>query len=132
MAPPAEHVTIAKEQNNSLRRKFSTQNSKYNYKIEQLQSLNHFIYVLIWGYFILAAFYLGILFVGPKASTFSNQYKLIVLLVLVLFPYVVTPIEMFIFRFITYIIETVVGNVYKRPDYQYVIDYSYIPNLFSY
>jgi hypothetical protein len=44
----------------------------------------------------------------------------------------VTPIEMFIFRFITYIIETVVGNVYKRPDYQYVIDYSYIPNLFSY
>ena len=115
-----------------MHKRFSTQYSQYNYKVEQLRQLNHFTYLLIWLYFILAAIYLGIIFVGPKAPEFSYQFKLIVLLVLIFYPYVITPIEMFLFRMFTYLIETVVGNVYKRPDYQYVIDYSYIPNLFSY
>lgn len=123
---------LAKRQNAAMHKRFSTQYSKYNYKVEQLRRLNGFIYILIWIYFILAAIYLGIILVGPKAAEFSYKYKLAVLILLVLFPYIITPIEMFVLRMITYIIESVVGNVYKRPDYEYVIDQTYIPNLFSY
>ena len=123
---------IADAQNDAMRRRFSTHTSAYNYKIGQLQSLNSFIYVLIWAYFILAAIYLWKIYVSSESAQYTFYYKLGILFVLVLFPYVITPIEMFFIRMVAYIVETIVGNVFNRPDYEYVIDYSYIPNVFSY
>lgn len=123
---------IADAQNNAMRRRFSTHTSAYNYKVGQLQSLNSFIYVLIWAYFILAAIYLWKIYVSSESAQYTFYYKLAILIVLVLFPYVITPIEMFFIRMIAYIVETIIGNVFNRPDYEYVIDYSYIPTVFSY
>ena len=65
-------------------------------------------------------------------NIYSFYYKLCVLIVLVIYPYVITPFLMFIYRLIAFIIESAIGNVFSRPDYQYVIDRSYIPNLFKY
>ena len=132
MTVDKKHITLAKRQNDAMRRRYSTQASKHYYKIGQLKSLNGFIYVLIWAYFILAAIYLGRMFVGEDANTYSFFYKMAVLIVLVIFPYVITPIEMFFFRMIAFILEFIVGNIFHRPDYEYVIDYSYIPRIFSY
>jgi len=128
----AEQISMAKHQNKAIERRFSTQNSKYTYKIDQIRSLNNFVYFLIWLYFILVTIYLAIIFVGSKSSKFSFFYKVTVLIVLVLFPYIISPIEMFIVKMLTFIVETVVGDVFKRPDYEYIIDYSYIPEVFSY
>lgn len=125
-------LNLASNQNNAMRRRFSTQYSKVAYKTGQMVYLSNYIFYLIWLYFILSAFYLGVLFVGPKAKTFSPYYKIGVLLALVLFPYLATPVEMFFLKMVTYIIETLIGNVYERPDFEYVIDYNAIPNLFSY
>jgi len=127
-----EHLVIAERQNNAMRRRFTTHESAYTYKIGQIKSLNGIIYILIWAYFILAAIYLGILLIGPKSESYSFYYKLCVLIVLVIYPYVITPFLMFIYRLIVFIIESAIGNVFSRPDYQYVIDRSYIPNLFKY
>ena len=127
-----EIVKLAKQQNEYMKRRFSTKYSEYNYKVVQQYSLHNFTYALIWIYFILSAVYLGILFVGPKRQKFSYRYKVMMLIILVLFPYVVTPIEYFIFRGISYIIETTIGNVFKRDDYQYLVDYTYMPKFFNY
>jgi hypothetical protein len=127
-----EIVKLAKQQNEYMKRRFSTKYSEYNYKVVQQYSLHNFTYALIWIYFILSAVYLGILFVGPKRQKFSYRYKVMMLIILVLFPYVVTPIEYFIFRGISYIIETTIGNVFKRDDYQYLVDYTYMPKFFHY
>jgi len=125
-------ITLAEQQNKYMQRRFSTKYSQYNYKVEQTQSLHYLTYGLIWIYFILSAFYLGILFVGPKRKLYSYKYKFLILLALVLFPYVITPIEYFFVRLFVFLTETIIGNVYERDDHEYVVDYTYVPNLFSY
>ena len=127
-----EIVKLAKQQNEYMKRRFSTKYSEQNYKMGQQSSLHNFTYALIWIYFILSAVYLGILFVGPKRQKFSYRYKVAMLIILVLFPYLITPIEYFIFRGISYIIHTTIGNVFNRDDYQYLVDYTYMPKFFNY
>lgn len=125
-------INLAKQQNEYMRRRFSTKQSQYEYKTGQNRFLNNFIYALLWVYFILAAIYLAIVFVSPKRDQFSYQYKVAVLLILVLYPFIITPIEYFILRGLALIVETVVGNVFERDDYEYVMDYTHLPNFFSY
>ena len=125
-------INLAKQQNEYMRRRFSTKQSQYEYKMGQNRFLNNFTYALLWVYFILAAIYLAIVFVSPKRDQFSYQYKVAVLLILVLYPFVITPIEYFILRGLALIVETVVGNVFERDDYEYVMDYTHLPNFFSY
>jgi len=125
-------INLASNQNNAMRRRFSTKYSQIAYKNGRMVYLSNYIFYSIWLYFILSVAYLGILFIGPRAQTFTAYYKVGVLIVLVLFPYVATPIEMFFLKMFTFIVETLIGNVYERPDYEYVIDYNAVPNLFSY
>lgn len=125
-------LKLARNQNKLLSKRFSTKYSKVSYKNGQMKYLSNYIFYLIWLYFILSAFYLGILFIGPRAQTFTSYYKIGVLIMLVIFPYLATPVEMFFLKMFTYIIETLIGNVYERPDFEYVIDYNAVPNIFSY
>ena len=125
-------VNVAKAQNDYMKRRFSTKESSYNYKVGQISYLHNLTYGLLWVYFILAALYLAIIMVGPKSKNYSYVYKLLTLIFLVLFPYIVTPVEMFLLRGLSLIVETIFGNVFNRPDHEYVIDYSYLPKFFSY
>jgi|LauGreSuBDMM15SN_2_FD.fasta_scaffold69804_1 hypothetical protein len=128
---------IAKKQNAYLEKRFSVQASRVFYKKQQVESLNSVIYGLVWIYFITAGVFLGILFVGPKAKQFSSSFKFVVLLLVVCYPYIIAPLEMFFVKFFTFIVETIAGNVWTRPDNEYSLDYtyipmSYIPNVYSY
>lgn len=130
-------IEIAKKQNAYLEKRFSVQASRIFYKKQQVESLNSVIYVLIWVYFITAGVFLGILFVGPKANLYSSYVKFIVILLVVCYPYIIAPLEMFFVKFFTFIVESSVGNVWTRPDNEYSLDYtyipmSYIPNVYSY
>jgi len=127
-----KHEKIALRQNEAVRKRYTTQYSQVDYKQGQIRSLNNLIYALLWIYFILAAVYLWKIFVSKSSGNYSFRFKMIVLILLVLYPYIITPLEVFFLRMITFIVENVVGNVYKRPDYDYVIDRTYLPNLFSY
>lgn len=128
---------IAKKQNAYLEKRFSVQASRVFYKKQQVESLNSVIYGLVWIYFITAGVFLGILFIGPKAKQFSSSFKFVVLLLVVCYPYIIAPLEMFFVKFFTFIVETIAGNVWTRPDNEYSLDYtyipmSYIPNVYSY
>ena len=59
-----EIKALAKQQNEYMRRRFSTKYSAYNYKVEQTRLLHNVTYGLMWVYFILAAFYLFVLYVS--------------------------------------------------------------------
>jgi hypothetical protein len=127
-----EDRNLAKRQNDAMQRRFSTQKSKSHYKVHQIQTLNTYIYVFIWVYVILSACYLWVIFIGNNSDQYSRFFKITVLIGIILFPYVITPIEMFIARMGTFVVESIFGNVYKRPDYEYVVDKSYIPGIFAY
>lgn len=90
------------------------------------------MFYLVWIYYLFSALYVWILFFGPNAAKITMYYKIIVILVVALFPYLATPVEMFFLKMGTYLIETIFGKVYERPDYEYIVDYNSVPNLFSY
>ena len=120
---------IGKIQNEYMKRRFSTRYSQYNYDIAKLQFLNSFTFGLFVFYFFLTAIYLGILFIGPNRDKFSSFYKGNVLLILVLFPFLITPLEYIILRGILFITETLVGKVFDSDDYNYIIDQTYLPRF---
>ena len=128
----SEDRNLAKRQNDAMQRRFSTQKSKSHYKVAQIQSINFYIYGLIWIYVILASCYLWAIFIGKNSDQYSTFYKVMILITIILFPYVITPIEMFVARMVTLVVESLFGNVYKRPDYEYVVDKSYVPGIFAY
>ena len=125
----AETIKLAKQQNEYMKRRFSTQYSQYNYEIVKLQFLNKITFALMFLYFIVAAVYLGILFVGPNRGEHSFLFKVTALLVIILFPYFITPLEYFLFRIALFVVETCTGDLFRHDDYEYLIDQTYVPNL---
>lgn len=120
-------VKIGRTQNEYMRRRFSTKNSQYTYDIQKLQFFNNISFALLLLYFIVAAVYLGILFVGPDREKNTFFYKLVVLVILVLYPFLVTPIEYFTFRGLLFVVETAIGKVFERDDYEFLIDLRNLP-----
>ena len=120
---------LAKQQNEYMKRRFSTQYSQYNYEIVKLQSITKITFALMLLYFIVAAVYLGIIFIGPNRDQHSFVYKASTLLVIILFPYLITPIEYFLFRGVLFVLEILSGGLYGHDDYAYMIDQTYVPNF---
>ena len=108
-------------QNEYMKRRFSTKYSQYNYEMVQLQFFNSLVYPMLCCYFVLASIYLGILMIGPDKDKISNFYKIIILLIIVLFPIFITPLEYLLYRGTRFVIETVTGNVFENDEYDYSI-----------
>jgi len=124
---------IAQSQNTYLEKQYSTQKSKFLYKTQQIQSLNTVIYYFVWIYFLFAVIYLIIIFLEKK---YSYQWKFFLLILIVIYPYVIYAIEVFLVKLYTFIVETAIGQVFKRPDNEFGIDYTYaplqyVPNAFN-
>jgi uncharacterized spore protein YtfJ len=107
----------SKAQNNELVKSFSTKSSKSLYQTEQISSLNWYVYYLIWLYAVVAVVFLGFLFAGPKTKKLSIYIKLIITLLLILYPYYITPLEDFLYEIVTFGSNILYGNVYLHPEY---------------
>ena len=120
---------LAKTQNEYMKRRFSTQYSQYNYEIGKLQSLNKITYGLMLLYYIVAGVYLGIIFIGPTRDKSTYLFKISILLIIMLFPFLITPVEYFLYRVVLFVVETFMGKVFENDDYGYLIDQTYVPNF---
>ena len=107
----------SRAQNVELAKAFSTKSSKSLYQTEQISSLNWYVYYLIWIYAILAVVFLGYLFAGPKSKQISIYVKLLITLLLILYPYYITTIEDFLYEFVMFGSNILYGNVYLHPEY---------------
>ena len=123
-------ISLAQSQNTFLEKRYSTQNSKYLYKTQQISLLHNLTYILIWVYLLVSLIYVVFLFIGPNAKKYSFFFKLIILMTIIHYPYVIYTIEVFLLKVYTFLVETAVGQVFQRPDKEFVIDYTYIPNMF--
>ena len=113
---------LSKTQNDYMKRRFSTKDSQYNYDIQNLQFLNKFSFALLIFYFLIAAVYLGIIFIGPGSDKISNFFKFLVLLLFILYPFLITPFEYYSFRAVLFVLETAIGKIYDKDDYAFMID----------
>lgn len=120
---------IARIQNDYMKRRFSTQNSLYNYEILNLRYMHQITYALFILYFIIAAGYLGIIFIGPNREKTSFSYKASILLFTLLFPFLITPIEYTLFRGVLFIVKTLTGQLFVSDNYEYILDQTYVPRF---
>jgi hypothetical protein len=107
----------SKAQNKVLERDFYTKSSKIQYQIEQTRSLNNIVYYLIWIYALMAVIFLGFLFVGPNSKNIPLYLKVIITILLILYPYYIVTIEEFIYDLVQFAYSIIYGNVYLRSDY---------------
>lgn len=107
----------SQSQNVELAKAFSTKSSISLYQTEQISSLNWYLYYLIWIYAILVVVFLGFLFAGPKSKETSIYIKLLITLLLILYPYYITNIEEFLYEFVKFGSNILYGNVYLHPEY---------------
>lgn len=114
---------IGLTQNEYMKRRFSTKYSQYTYDIVHLQFLNSIARAMLFFYFLLGAIYLGILFLGQNKDKTSYTYKISALVILLVLPFVITPIEYILFRGTQFIVETVIGKVFEIDDYDYILSF---------
>lgn len=109
--------TKAKLQNEELIPKFSVKQSKVQYQTEQISSLNYYVFYLIWIYAFLAAFFMINLFISKKTKQISLYVKLLIALLLFLYPYYVTSLQDLLYEIGRYAGNMLYGSVYHSPDY---------------
>ena len=119
---------LSQTQNEYMKTRFSTKYSQYNYDIMEMQTLNKVMNILLLLYFITSAIYLGIIFIGPNRDKISYTFKGGVVAMLVLFPVFITPTEYYIYRGIRFAVETSMGSVYQKDDYEFLLNF---PTVFS-
>lgn len=107
----------AKVQNRKLEKAFSTQSSKSSYQTEKTGALNYYVYYLIWIYAFTAVVFLGFLFAGPKSKKISIYVKLLITVLLFLYPYYITQVEDLIMNFMQFSYNIIYGDVYLHPEY---------------
>jgi len=107
----------AKLQNEELIPKFSVKQSKVQYQTEQISSLNYYVFYLIWIYAFLAAFFMINLFISKKTKQISLYVKLLIVLLLFLYPYYVTSLQDLLYEIGRYAGNMFYGSVYHSPDY---------------
>lgn len=103
-------IEMAQVQNDYVAQRFSTKNSLYNYKHEQLTMLNRFFNSFLALYYVLAGIYLATVFVDTTQD-YSYYYKISLLLILISFPLVITPIENFLYDIVMYMYKFLFGVI---------------------
>lgn len=127
--PEHKLADLARRQNEYIKKRYSTKDSQYEYKLQQVSSLTNTIHVLFYLYAILSIICIYIIIFGEQFLEFGKYSKIIMILLLFLFPYIMTPIEGAIINFVYFLIKMITGETVDTAEYQYVLDTSYIPGL---
>jgi hypothetical protein len=93
------------------------QHTKISYQFEQISVLNQYNYYLFYGYIITSIFLIAFLFVGSKANDTSIGVKIGIIIVVLIFPFIITPFEIVVYNIYQYFLAMLLGNAYVRPDY---------------
>ena len=129
-ASETELLALARNQNTYMDKRYSTTYSKYKYTVEQTSSLERYTSIFMILYIILGISFLVILVVGPKSKETSLRMKGFVLMALILYPFCISVIEYYLLKCWQFVIYLLTGSVFPYSDYEYIIDYTYIPKLF--
>lgn len=100
---------------NAFVEKNDTEYTKTGYLLEQNRTILNINTYLFWIYISLVIIYAYVLFInGNKISIYMKCGLLSLFLI---YPFIITKVEVFIWQVIKYIYDTMVGNVYASSDY---------------
>jgi hypothetical protein len=100
---------------NSFIEKNNTEYGKYEYLLQQTQTIHGIQFYLFLIYFSVFFIYVYVLLFG--SSKLSIYMKFGLLSIFIIYPFFITSLEMFLWNLWKYIYDTTVGNVFILPDY---------------
>ena len=100
----------ATEQNRELEAEYSTKYSKYLYQLEKNRSGNFYIIWVYVVYYFLFIVFTALLFLGSQSKKINLKMKAVYIIVILVFPYVVVPIELKIKELVVYLYDITLGR----------------------
>ena len=97
----------------NMKNTFSTDESKQMYQSTEVSNLNYVNGILFYIFFFLVILLISILL----KQNVSMTYKIIIVLLVIIYPFVIYPIEYGINNVLLYIWAVINGNVYAMSDY---------------
>lgn len=117
--PPSSVLTSIKNENDMLRREikrttdsYSTDDQRVKYETESLDTVyivNTYMYIFYYALLL----YLAILLYFYIKNV-NKWYKILLVIVLFLFPLYISNLELLVFDWILYIYNVIMGNVYTH------------------
>lgn len=100
-----------------LKNTYSTSNTKTIYLNEQISSLTNMNNWLFWIFLLFAILFSIFCFLSAKMKDWSTTKKIIIIFVVLLYPFYIYYIEKYLLILGTYIKDMFMGNVYTSPDF---------------
>lgn len=104
---------LIKQQIQENKNNYSTDNRLFDYQtnnLTYLKSINFIIFIIYYCIFIFFLYFM----VFKKTS--DIQYKIILTVLFLLYPFIIKPIEEFIYFIFVFFVSTIFGNVYVAQD----------------
>lgn len=115
---PACSITEIQTQNQTFDNfieKNDTEYSKTGYIFEQIRVIDNVNFYLFWIYICLILIYLYALIANGKKMTVYMKVGMVS--IFVIYPFVITKIEVLLWHLFKYLYDTILGNAYVEPDY---------------
>lgn len=120
----------AKAQNYQIEKYIRTKKGIYDYRVNQVSSLNFTINILFWLYCILSLAVIYIIIFSGKFNEYNKYIRYLLASSVVLYPYLISPLLAYLISMFTYMLHVITGETYDfSKDYDFVADASYIPDL---
>jgi hypothetical protein len=95
----------------------NTKTVKVNYQNEQIRYLNFINLILVVFYYIFTFIFLIFVFIGKKMGNWPLLSKILILIILPLFPFFITTFEKILWKILIFIQTLITGNVYMSQNY---------------
>jgi hypothetical protein len=115
-----QYTNMFHDQNRLLQNLKDLQNTKsikVNFQNEQISYLNFINLILVVFYSIFTFIFLILVFFGKKMRNWPLLSKIIILIILPLFPFFITTFEKILWKIIIFIQNLITGNVYMSQNY---------------
>lgn len=120
----------AKTQNRLIEKQIRTKKGIYEYRLKQVSSLNFTINILFWIYVILSIAVFYIIIFSGKFKDYNKYVRYTMVSMVVVYPYVVSPLLAYLLSIFSYILHMITGETYEfTKDYDFIVDASYVPDL---
>lgn len=120
----------AKAQNYQIEKYIRTKKGIYDYRVNQVSSLNFTINVLFWLYCLLSLAVIYIIIFSGKFNEYNKYIRYLLASSVILYPYLISPLLAYLISMFTYTLHVITGETYDfSKDYDFVADASYIPDL---
>jgi uncharacterized membrane protein (DUF485 family) len=113
----ANNYHVQNEMLQKLKDLQSTNQTKVIILNKQSYNLNWYNWIFLCIYIVFVCIFIFFSFLGKKMYNYSFLFKICICLLFIIFPFIITPLEQQLLKFVSYIIHFFNGSPYISPAY---------------